>query len=66
MQDKRFHTILLTSTKWFSLVLVLNEKLKTTCRLVTLATSSLKMVTHASNKFHLPKTTLLFRLAEQN
>jgi predicted nucleic acid-binding Zn finger protein len=28
---KRFHTILLTSTKWFSLVLVLNEKLKTTC-----------------------------------
>lgn len=28
---QEIHTILLMSTKWFSLVLVLNEKLKTTC-----------------------------------
>ena len=55
MQNKRFHTILLKSAKWFPSVPVRNAKFPIICSPAMPVTSSPKTVTRENRKWHLPK-----------
>ena len=64
MQNKRFHTILLKSAKWFPSVPVRNAKFPIICSPAMPVTSSPKTVTRENRKWHLPKIISPCRRAE--